>query len=181
MFAMHAYCASAWGAALSSDKDYQNAGFVPSTASRMPSRAVVWNDATPSQMNGMDTGPSVQSSQQNGTLHGSSAQQQQQGSAEDSKTNLIVNYLPQTMTQEEIRSLFSSIGEVESCKLIRDKVTGTASTLANESGNEIPSFTVLNALIHRCGFDYPRGEERRPLPVPPFVMMEWQHFRDGGV
>lgn len=41
----------------------------------------------------------------------------------DRKTNLIVNYLPQTMTQEEIRSLFSSIGEVESCKLIRDKVT----------------------------------------------------------
>ena len=35
-----------------------------------------------------------------------------------------MNYLPQTMTQEEIRSLFSSIGEVESCKLIRDKVTG---------------------------------------------------------
>ncbi|XP_046327879.1 ELAV-like protein 1 isoform X2 [Haliotis cracherodii] len=40
-----------------------------------------------------------------------------------SKTNLIVNYLPQTMTQEDIRSLFSSIGEVESCKLIRDKPT----------------------------------------------------------
>ncbi|XP_011494955.1 PREDICTED: ELAV-like protein 1 isoform X8 [Ceratosolen solmsi marchali] len=47
-----------------------------------------------------------------------------QSSQEESKTNLIVNYLPQTMTQEEIRSLFSSIGEVESCKLIRDKVTG---------------------------------------------------------
>lgn len=47
-----------------------------------------------------------------------------QTSQEESKTNLIVNYLPQTMTQEEIRSLFSSIGEVESCKLIRDKVTG---------------------------------------------------------
>merc|ERR1711963_109089 len=44
----------------------------------------------------------------------------------DRKTNLIVNYLPQTMTQEEIRSLFSSIGEVESCKLIRDKVTGVS-------------------------------------------------------
>lgn len=43
---------------------------------------------------------------------------------EESKTNLIVNYLPQTMTQEEIRSLFSSIGELESCKLIRDKMTG---------------------------------------------------------
>jgi hypothetical protein len=43
---------------------------------------------------------------------------------DESKTNLIVNYLPQTMTQEEIRSLFASIGEVESCKLIRDKITG---------------------------------------------------------
>ncbi|XP_049311297.1 ELAV-like protein 2 isoform X1 [Bactrocera dorsalis] len=42
----------------------------------------------------------------------------------DSKTNLIVNYLPQTMSQEEIRSLFVSFGDVESCKLIRDKVTG---------------------------------------------------------
>ena len=43
---------------------------------------------------------------------------------EDSKTNLIVNYLPQNMSQEEIRSLFSSVGEVESCKLVRDKSSG---------------------------------------------------------
>eukprot|EP00096_Caligus_rogercresseyi_P004373 TRINITY_DN185_c0_g1_i8.p1 TRINITY_DN185_c0_g1~~TRINITY_DN185_c0_g1_i8.p1 ORF type:complete len:408 (+),score=120.51 TRINITY_DN185_c0_g1_i8:615-1838(+) len=49
------------------------------------------------------------------------------GDEEDPKTNLIVNYLPQNMTQEEIRSLFSSIGEVESCKLIRDKITGSQS------------------------------------------------------
>ena len=56
----------------------------------------------------------------NGSIHSNSSVH----SMEDSKTNLIVNYLPQTMTQEEIRSLFSSIGEVESCKLIRDKVTG---------------------------------------------------------
>ncbi|CAF4956628.1 ELAV-like protein 4 [Pieris napi] len=47
--------------------------------------------------------------------------EQQNGSGEESKTNLIINYLPQSMTQEEIRSLFSSIGEVESCKLIRNK------------------------------------------------------------
>ncbi|MEE6495486.1 hypothetical protein FKM82_002063 [Ascaphus truei] len=44
---------------------------------------------------------------------------------DDSKTNLIVNYLPQNMTQEEFRSLFGSIGEIESCKLVRDKITGT--------------------------------------------------------
>ncbi|KAI4799975.1 hypothetical protein KUCAC02_016513, partial [Chaenocephalus aceratus] len=38
----------------------------------------------------------------------------------DSKTNVIVNYLPRSMSQDELRSLFSSIGEVESAKLIRD-------------------------------------------------------------
>ncbi|XP_014258067.1 ELAV-like protein 3 isoform X3 [Cimex lectularius] len=79
-------------------------------------------------MNGMDTLP-----QQNGSIHTSSttssnnshnSSSQPGTNQEESKTNLIVNYLPQTMTQEEIRSLFSSIGDVESCKLIRDKVTG---------------------------------------------------------
>lgn len=78
--------------------------------------------------NGMDTLP-----QQNGSIHNNStsssnnshnSSSQAAGNQEESKTNLIVNYLPQTMTQEEIRSLFSSIGDVESCKLIRDKVTG---------------------------------------------------------
>lgn len=72
-------------------------------------------------MNGLE-------SPQNGTMHSNSANSPGSAgspSSEDSKTNLIVNYLPQTMSQEEIRSLFSSIGEVESCKLIRDKVTGT--------------------------------------------------------
>lgn len=39
-------------------------------------------------------------------------------------SNLIINYLPQTMTQEEVRSLFNSMGELESCKLVRDKITG---------------------------------------------------------
>lgn len=58
--------------------------------------------------------------QQNGALHNSASQTP---SNEESKTNLIVNYLPQTMTQEEMKSLFSSVGEVESCKLIRDKTT----------------------------------------------------------
>jgi aspartokinase len=42
------------------------------------------------------------------------------------QTNLIVNYLPQTMSQDDIRALFSSLGEIESCKLIRDKTTGNA-------------------------------------------------------
>ncbi|CAF3886002.1 unnamed protein product [Adineta steineri] len=40
------------------------------------------------------------------------------------RTNLIINYLPQTMTQDEIKDLFGSIGTIESCKLVRDKTTG---------------------------------------------------------
>ncbi|XP_076331787.1 ELAV-like protein 2 isoform X6 [Tachypleus tridentatus] len=67
----------------------------------------------------MDTTTVV--SQQNGH---NSVQTVDDCNTNDCNTNLIVNYLPQTMTQEEIRSLFSSIGEVESCKLIRDKITG---------------------------------------------------------
>jgi ELAV like protein 2/3/4 len=39
------------------------------------------------------------------------------------KTKLIINYLPQTMTDPEFRSMFSSIGELESCRIIRDKAT----------------------------------------------------------
>lgn len=77
--------------------------------------------------NGLDAGVV---GQQNGGSGGQSG-----GGQEESKTNLIVNYLPQTMTQEEIRSLFSSIGEVESCKLIRDKVTGM--------GNECTLFFIF--------------------------------------
>ena len=41
---------------------------------------------------------------------------------EGSQTNLIVNYLPPEMTEEELKTLFMSVGPLESCKLIRDKV-----------------------------------------------------------
>uniref|UniRef100_A0A674NB14 ELAV-like protein n=1 Tax=Takifugu rubripes TaxID=31033 RepID=A0A674NB14_TAKRU len=56
--------------------------------------------------------------------HGCPSPMQTGPTNDDSKTNLIVNYLPQNMTQEEFRSLFGSIGEIESCKLVRDKITG---------------------------------------------------------
>lgn len=55
----------------------------------------------------------------------------------DAKTNLIVNYLPQSMSQDELRSLFNSIGEVESAKLVRDKVAGMLDT-----GAVIPAKTI---------------------------------------
>ena len=45
-----------------------------------------------------------------------------QSAESKSKTNLIINYLPQTMTEEEVKCLFSNIGPVQSCKLIKDKL-----------------------------------------------------------
>lgn len=59
-----------------------------------------------------------------GGYDGNGYEEHMSDEASDCKTNLIVNYLPQNMSQEELRSLFSSIGEVESAKLIRDKVAG---------------------------------------------------------
>lgn len=47
-----------------------------------------------------------------------------QGLGEESPTNLIINYLPQTLTDEEYRSMFLSIGPIKSAKIIRDKSTG---------------------------------------------------------
>jgi ELAV like protein 2/3/4 len=96
--------------------------------------------------NGLDAVPTQNGSLHNSSSnssansHNSSSQTNSGGSQEESKTNLIVNYLPQTMTQEEIRSLFSSIGEVESCKLIRDKVTGRPPTQILATHNNPYSF-----------------------------------------
>ena len=41
-----------------------------------------------------------------------------------SKANLIVNYIPQSLTQDEIRNMFDAIGPVKNCKLVRDHASG---------------------------------------------------------
>ncbi|CAF1158617.1 unnamed protein product [Didymodactylos carnosus] len=56
--------------------------------------------------------------------HGSGSLTDDDISDSKARTNLIINYLPQTMTQDEIKDLFGSIGAIESCKLVRDKITG---------------------------------------------------------
>lgn len=43
---------------------------------------------------------------------------------DSSSTNLIINYLPQTLTDEEFKSMFLSVGPVRSSKIVRDKATG---------------------------------------------------------
>ena len=39
------------------------------------------------------------------------------------QTNLIINYLPPTMSDNDVRNLFETVGPVQSCKIIRDKLT----------------------------------------------------------
>ncbi|GAB1606833.1 ELAV-like protein 4 [Argonauta hians] len=43
---------------------------------------------------------------------------------DNKRTNLIINYIPQTLTDEEFRSMFLSIGPIKSAKIVRDKATG---------------------------------------------------------
>lgn len=35
-------------------------------------------------------------------------------------TNLIINYLPQDMTEQELYALFASLGPIETCRIMRD-------------------------------------------------------------
>jgi RNA recognition motif-containing protein len=47
-------------------------------------------------------------------------QQQRHKSNNDDRTNLIINYLPQSMTEKELYSMFVTIGPVESCRVMKD-------------------------------------------------------------
>jgi len=40
------------------------------------------------------------------------------------KKTLIVNYLPQSLTDVEFQSMFASVGRITSCKVVRDRSTG---------------------------------------------------------
>ena len=40
------------------------------------------------------------------------------------QSNLITNYLPPHMSQDDVRSLFQTIAPLDNCKLVRDKFTG---------------------------------------------------------
>ncbi|CAG4931981.1 unnamed protein product [Colias eurytheme] len=46
------------------------------------------------------------------------------GHGDSSKTNLIVNYLPQTVNEKDLYAMFVSIGPIESCRVMKDFKTG---------------------------------------------------------
>ncbi len=66
------------------------------------------------------------------------------------QTNLIVNYLPQTMSEDDVKNLFSSIGPIQSCKLIKDKGTqvslGYAFVNYHSAGDAEKAIQNLNGL-----------------------------------
>ncbi|XP_066843890.1 ELAV-like protein 2 isoform X14 [Anser cygnoides] len=102
----------------------QHACVAPRAPRRVPPALVYGGQVIAAMEAQLSNGPTC-----NNTAHGSTtinncSSPVDSGHTEDSKTNLIVNYLPQNMTQEELKSLFGSIGEIESCKLVRDKITG---------------------------------------------------------
>ncbi|XP_015522581.1 sex-lethal homolog isoform X1 [Neodiprion pinetum] len=47
-----------------------------------------------------------------------------QPKSDEPRTNLIINYLPQSMTEKELYSMFVTIGPVESCRVMKDYKTG---------------------------------------------------------
>jgi RNA recognition motif-containing protein len=47
------------------------------------------------------------------------------GGACAGRTNLIVNYLPQSVAEKDLYAMFTSVGPVESCRVMKDfKVRG---------------------------------------------------------
>jgi len=43
---------------------------------------------------------------------------------DDSRRNLIVNYIPSSLSEEALKGIFMPFGELESCKLMVDKIDG---------------------------------------------------------
>lgn len=55
-----------------------------------------------------------------GTVGHMSSSSQSSLAGGNAGTNLIVNYLPQDMTDRELYSLFRNCGPIESCRIMRD-------------------------------------------------------------
>ncbi|XP_066584018.1 sex-lethal homolog isoform X2 [Prorops nasuta] len=95
-------------------------------------------------------------------------QQQQTKTEEEPRTNLIINYLPQSMTEKDLYSLFVTIGPVESCRVMKDYKTGYSYGFgfvnyakAEDANTAISTFNGLQVQNKRLkvSFARPSGEE----------------------
>ncbi|XP_011501728.1 PREDICTED: protein sex-lethal-like isoform X4 [Ceratosolen solmsi marchali] len=95
-------------------------------------------------------------------------QQQRHKSNNDDRTNLIINYLPQSMTEKELYSMFVTIGPVESCRVMKDYKTGYSYGFgfvnyakaedASTAINTLNGLQVQNKRL-KVSFARPSGEE----------------------
>lgn len=84
------------------------------------------------------------------------------------KTNLIVNYLPQTMTEKDLYAMFMTIGPIESCRVMKDFKTGYSYgfgfvnfTREEDAARAIDTFNGYQLRNKRLKVSYarPSGEE----------------------
>uniref|UniRef100_U5EQ96 Putative sex-lethal family splicing factor n=1 Tax=Corethrella appendiculata TaxID=1370023 RepID=U5EQ96_9DIPT len=91
-------------------------------------------------------------------------------SSNNATTNLIINYLPQDMAERELHSMFSTMGPLESCKIIRDLKTGYSygfgfvNYMSDEAATRaikcLNGYTIRNKRI-KVSYARPQGDELR--------------------
>lgn len=92
------------------------------------------------------------------------------GVVDDSRTNLIINYLPQNLTESELFKMFVTIGTVTNCKIMRDFRTGYSYGFgfvnyqkADDATRAIQTLNGLQIQNKRIKVSYarPPGEDRK--------------------
>jgi protein sex-lethal len=93
------------------------------------------------------------------------------GSSDDSsRTNLIINYLPQNLTESELFKMFVTIGTVTNCKIMRDFRTGYSYGFGfvnyQKADDAIRAIQTLNGLQIqnkriKVSYARPPGEDRK--------------------
>ncbi|PSN30343.1 Protein sex-lethal [Blattella germanica] len=72
----------------------------------------------------------------------------------EGKTNLIINYLPQNMTEKELYSMFVTIGPVESCRVMKDfKAEDASRAIGTLNGLQVQNKRL------KVSFARPSGDE----------------------
>lgn len=64
-----------------------------------------------------------------------------------SNTNLIVNYLPQDMTDRELYALFRAIGPINTCRIMRDYKVSSLSLKSMMKQLQIINISLFLALL----------------------------------
>lgn len=90
------------------------------------------------------------------------------------KTNLIINYLPQVLSDEEFYSLFSTIGPVYSARIIRERSSGYSygygfvkyqkQEHAAKAIDELNGLQILNKSI-KVAYSLPAGQDNKNINV----------------